>query len=96
MEGGAHTRRNTQKAVSGLAGVMLFEGPQARRYTTKAVHTQGRTHKRWSFATAGVVLLKGPQARQYTTKAVHTPPYTHAPPPPPTTRILITRHLWWP
>ena len=54
------------------AGVMLLKGPQARRYTQKAVHTQGGTHKRRSVATAGVVLLKGPQARRYTQKAVHT------------------------
>ena len=43
-----------------------------RRYTQKAVHTQGGTHKRRSVATAGVLLLKGPQARRYTQKAVHT------------------------
>ena len=59
------------------AGVMLLKGPQARRYTRNAVHTQGgatqgRTHKRRSVATAGVMLLKGPQARRYTKKAVHT------------------------
>ena len=33
---------------------MLFKGPQARRYTQKVVHTQGRTHKRRPVATAGV------------------------------------------
>ena len=42
------------------AGVMLFKGPQARRYTQKAVHTQGGTHKRRFVATAGVMLLNGP------------------------------------
>ena len=41
------------------AGVMLFKGPQARRYTQKAVHTQGGAYKRRSVATAGVVLFKG-------------------------------------
>ena len=59
------------------AGVMLLKGPQARRYTQKAVHTQGGTHKRRSLATAGVMLLKGPQARRYTQKAVHTQGGTH-------------------
>ena len=54
------------------AGVMLFKGPQARRYIQKAVHTQGGTHKRRSVATAGVLLFKGPQARRYIQKAVHT------------------------
>ena len=54
------------------AGVMLFKGPQARRYTPKAVHTQGGTHKTRSMATAGVVLFKGPWARRYTQKAEHT------------------------
>ena len=52
-------------------------GPQARRYTLTAVHTQGGTHKRRSVATAGVMLLKGPQARRYTQKAVHTQGGTH-------------------
>ena len=37
------------------AGVMLFKGPQARRCTQKAVHTQGGTHKRRPVATAGVM-----------------------------------------
>ena len=55
----------------------LVKGPQARRYTQKAVHTQGGTHKRRSVATAGVMLLKGPQARRYTQKAVHTKGGTH-------------------
>ena len=32
-------------------------GPQARRYTVTAVHTQGGTHKRRSVATAGVLLF---------------------------------------
>ena len=50
----------------------LVKGPQARRYTQKAVHTKGGTHKRRSVATAGVMLLKGPQARRYTQKAEHT------------------------
>ena len=54
------------------AGVMLLKGPQARRYTQKAVHTQGGRHQRRSVATAGVMSLKGPQARRYTQKAVHT------------------------
>ena len=36
-----------------------MKGPQARRYTQKAVHTQGGTHKRRSVATAGVMLFKG-------------------------------------
>ena len=54
------------------AGVMLFKGPQARRYTQKAVRTGGGTHKRRYVATAGFMLLKGPQARRYTKKAVHT------------------------
>ena len=55
----------------------LVLGPQARRYTQKAVHTQGGTHKRRSVATAGVTLLKGPQAKRYTQKAVHTQGGTH-------------------
>ena len=59
------------------ARVMLLKGPQARRYTQKAVHTQGGTHKRRSVATARVTLLKGPQARRYTQKAVHTQDGTH-------------------
>ena len=67
IEGGAHTRWSVA-----TAGVMLFKGPQARRYTQKAVHTQGGTHKRRSVATAGVMLFKGPQARWCTRKAVHT------------------------
>ena len=41
------------------AGVLLFKGPQARRYTQKAVHTQGGAHKRRFVATAGVMLFKG-------------------------------------
>ena len=53
-------------------GVLLFKGPQARRYTQKAVYTQGGAHKRRSVATARVLLFKGPQARRYTHKAVHT------------------------
>ena len=48
------------------AGVMLLKEPQARRYTHKAVHTQGGTHKGRFVATVGVMLLKGPQARWYT------------------------------
>ena len=35
-EGGAHNRRYVV-----TAGVMLLEGPQARRYTQKAVHAKG-------------------------------------------------------
>ena len=54
------------------AGVMLSKGPQARRYTQKAVHTQGGTNKRRPVATAGVMLFKGPRARCCTQKAVHT------------------------
>ena len=42
------------------AGILLFKGPQARRYIQKAVHTQGGTHKRRPVATAGVLLHKGP------------------------------------
>ena len=56
---------------------MLLKGPRGKRYTQKAVHTQGGTHKRRSVATAGVMLLKGPQARRYTHKAVHTQGGTH-------------------
>ena len=52
------------------AGVLLFKGPQARRYTHKAVHTQGGAHKRRSVATAGVLSFKGPQTGQCTQKAV--------------------------
>ena len=59
------------------AGVMLFKGPQARRCTHKAVHTQGGTHKRRSVATVGVMLFKGPQATPYTQKAVHTQGSAH-------------------
>ena len=54
------------------AGVMLLKGPQARRYTQKAVHTQGGAHNRRLLATAGVMLLKGPQAWRCTHKAEHT------------------------
>ena len=53
-EGGAHTRRSVA-----TTGVLLFKGPQARRYTQKAVHTQGGADKRRSVATAGVMLFKG-------------------------------------
>ena len=66
-QGGTHKRR-----LVATAGVLLFEGPQARRCTQKAVHTQGGTHKKRSVAIAGVLLFKGPQARRYTQKAVHT------------------------
>ena len=66
-QGGTHKRRPVA-----TAGVLLFEGPQARRCTQKAVHTQGGTHKRRSVATAGVLLFKEPKARRYTQKAVHT------------------------
>ena len=52
--------------------MVLIGLPQARRYTQKAVHTEGGAHKRRSVATARVMLLKGPQARRYTQKAVHT------------------------
>ena len=41
------------------ARVLLFKGSQARRYTQKAVHTQGGTHKTRSVASAGVMLVKG-------------------------------------
>ena len=51
-QGGTHKRRSVA-----TAGVMLLKGPQAKRYTQKAVHTQGGTHKRRSVATAGVLLL---------------------------------------
>ena len=43
----------------------------------KAVHTQGRTHKRRPVATAGVLLFKGPQAKRCKQKAVHTQGGTH-------------------
>ena len=43
---------------------LLLKALQARRYTLKAVHTQGGTHRRRSVATAGLMLLKGPQARR--------------------------------
>ena len=67
-DGGAHTRRNTQKAVCGHCRSHVIEGAtgkavhteggaHTRRYTQRAVHTQGGTHKRWSMATAGVLLL---------------------------------------
>ena len=58
--------------ASRATGVMLFKGPQARRYTQKAVPTQGGAHKRRPVATVGVMLFKGPQARRYTQKAVRT------------------------
>ena len=54
-----------------------LRGPQARRYTQNAVHTQGGAHKRRSIATAGVMLLRGAQARRYTQNAVHTQGGTH-------------------
>ena len=54
------------------AGVMLLKWPQARRYTQKAVHTQGGTHNMRPMATGGVLLLRGPQARRCTHKAEHT------------------------
>ena len=59
------------------AGVMLFNGPQGRRYTQKAVHTQGGAHKRRFVATTGVMLFKGPQVtrctqRRCTHQAGHT------------------------
>ena len=62
-EHGAHTRPCTHKCGThkgrsvATAGVVLFKGPQARRYTHKVVHTQGGTHKRRVLATAGVLLL---------------------------------------
>ena len=67
IERGAHKRRPVA-----TAGVMLFQGPHARRYTQKAVPTQGGAHKRRPVATAGVMLSQGPQARQYTHNAVRT------------------------
>ena len=60
-----HTQGVTHKRrYVATAGVMLFEGPQAGRYTQKAVHTQGGTHKRRYVATAGIMLFEGPQARR--------------------------------
>ena len=53
-EGGAHTRRNTQKAACGHRRSLVIEGAIG-----KAVHTEGGTHKRRSVATAGVMLFKG-------------------------------------
>ena len=62
-----HTQRGAHKRRSvATAKVLLFEGPQARWYTQKAVHTKGGAHKRRPVATAGVLLFKGPQARRYT------------------------------
>ena len=57
------------------AGVMLLKGPQARRYTQKAVHTQGGTHKRRSVATAESCYERGHRqggthTRRNTQKAV--------------------------
>ena len=71
LVGRCEFRPNKRRPVV-TAGVLLFKGPQARRCTHKAVHTQGGTHKRRSVATAGVLLLKGPQARRCTHKAEHT------------------------
>ena len=51
-QGGAHTRRCTHKVVCGHRRSHVIKGPQARRYTHQAVHTQGETHKRPSMATA--------------------------------------------
>ena len=42
------------------ARVMLFNGPQAKRYTENVLYTQGSAHERRSVET--VMLLKGPQA----------------------------------
>ena len=68
-----HIERTTHKRRPvATAGVMLFQGPQARRYTQKAVPTQGSAHKRRPVATAGVMLFQGSQARQYTHNAVCT------------------------
>ena len=63
----AHKRRPVA-----TAGVILFKGPQARRYTQNTVPTQGGAHKRRYIATAGVMLFKGPQARRCTQNAVPT------------------------
>ena len=76
--GGTHRTRCLHKAVHtkrrpvATAGVMLFRGPQAWRYTQNAVPTQGGAHKRRSIATAGVMLFRGPQAWRYTQNAVPT------------------------
>ena len=51
-KGGAHTRRNTQKAACGHRRSHVIKGA-----TGKAVHTEGGAHKRRSVATAGVLLL---------------------------------------
>ena len=71
------------------AGVMLFKGPQARRYTQKAVPTQGGAHKRRPVATAGVMLFKGPQARRYTQNAVPTQGGAHKRRPVATTGVML-------
>ena len=73
IQGAAHTRRCTQKAVCGHSKVLFSWGgagvspassaasgsPHTRRCTYKAVHTQGVAHKRRSVATAGVLLFRG-------------------------------------
>ena len=44
--GGTHKVETHKRRSVATAGVLLFKGPQARRYTQKAVHTQGEnTHK---------------------------------------------------
>ena len=48
-QAGTHRRRcthkveHTKRRPMATAGVMLFKGPQARRYTQTAVHTQDGT-----------------------------------------------------
>ena len=54
-KGGAHARRNTQKALCGHRRSHVIAGA-----TGKTVHIEGGEHNRLSVATAGVMLLKGP------------------------------------
>ena len=57
----------TRKAACSHRRSLVFQGDKG-----KAVHTQGREHKRRPLATARVLLCKGPHARRRTQKAVHT------------------------
>ena len=87
-QGGAHTRRNTQKAVCGHRRSHVIEGAtgkvvhtdggaHTRRNTQKAVCGHCRSHVIEGATSKAVHTEGGPHTRRYTQSAVHTQGGTH-------------------
>ena len=66
-QGGAHKRRSVA-----TAGVLLFKGLQARRYTHKAVHTKGGPYPPQESCYLRGHRQGGTHTRRCTQKAVRT------------------------